>query len=205
MCHHRMITDRWSMEGGGMNTRRVAVPAVSILLLAILLACRVGTPTPTEAVPTSTPTLRPTSTPLPTITPLPSPTPLPGNAYILEKAKVDYVDFFEGGAEAPAYGERVYAVKFAKSSSRYIYAEINLSYPSPPQRVDFIVDTRWYDPAGQMIAELPLEAYVDAGWTSSAHAVGRGWDKPGKWIAGKYKVESYISGQLVASGSFEVD
>jgi hypothetical protein len=200
-----MINDRWFIEGDGMNTRRAVVPAISILLLAVLLACRIGTPTPTEAVPTATPTSRPTSTPLPTITPLPSPTPLPGNAYILEIAKVDYILFFEGGVETPPYGERVYAVKFARSRSRYIYAEINLSYSSPPQRVDFIVVTRWYNPEGQVFAEPEMQSYIEPDWTSSAHVTWRGWDKPGKWAVGVYKVEFYISGHLVASDSFEVD
>jgi len=188
-----------------MNTRRTVVPAISILLLAVLLACRIGTPTPTEAVPTATPTLRPTSTPLPTITPLPSPTPMPGNAYILDKAKVTSVLFFEGGVETPAYGERVYAVKFAKSRSRYIHAEINLECPSPPQRVDFIVVTRWYNPEGRVFAEPELQSYIEPDWTSSAHVAWRGWDKPGKWAVGVYKVEVYVSGQLLGSGSFEVE
>ena len=187
-----------------MDTRRTALIVSAIILPGVVLACRVGTPTPTESIPLATPTRFATHTPLPTITPLPSPTRPPGNAYILQKAKVTGVNFYEGGPESPPYGERDYAVKFARSSSRYIYGEINFEYPAPGESIDFVVDTRWYGPDGEVVAEQPMETYVESDWTSSAHISGRGWDQPGKWAVGNCKVEFYVSGQMVATGSFEI-
>ena len=78
------------------------------------------------------------------------------------------------------------------------------STPSRAERVDFAVDSRWYDAAGDLFSEQSMDAWFEADWTSSAHAAGYGWDEPGKWTAGEYRVELLISGQPVISGTFEI-
>jgi hypothetical protein len=185
-----------------VNNRRIVSVTSAILLLMAALACRVGTPTPT--VTTSPPTPTPSRTPLPTITPLPSLTPPPGDAVVLQQATVTDLFFFEGGTEPPDYGERSYDTRFSRARSRYIYYEINFEYPEPGERVDFAIDSRWYDAAGDLFNEQSMDAWFEADWTSSAHAAGYGWDKPGKWTAGEYRVELLVSGQPIISGTFEI-
>ncbi len=187
-----------------MDTRRAVLLMTGAILAVLALACRIGTPTPSAVPPSATPTRFATPTSLPTITPLPSPTPPPGNTFILQNATVTDVKFFEGGSDSPHYGERDYAVQFAKSRSRYIYCEVNLEYEEPGEHIDFVINMDWYDPHGKVFAEQAMDAYVEADWTSSVHASGRGWEKPGKWEVGAYRVESYISGQMVASGTFTI-
>lgn len=179
------------------------LPIVSIaILLLTTWACAVGTPTPTSSPQTPTPT--PTRTPLPTITPLPTPTSPPGNAYVLEHAKATDLLFFEGGATSPAYGERNYNTSFNRARGRYIYYEVSFEYEEPGERIDFVLDSRWYDAAGKMFHEHRMDAWLEADWTSSVHSTGYGWARPGQWTAGAYRVELFIGGQPVISGTFEM-
>jgi hypothetical protein len=171
-------------------------------LLILTLACAVGTPTPTALPQTPTPTA--TRTPLPTITPLPTPTPPPGNAYVLENARATELLFFEGGAESPPYGERTYATRFNRARARYIYYEVSFEYPEPGERIDFALDSRWYDPGGNVFNENRMDAWFEPDWTSSVHSTGFGYDRPGQWKAGQYRVELFVGGQPVISGTFEI-
>jgi hypothetical protein len=141
---------------------------------------------------------------LPTITPLPTPTPPPGNAYVLEHTKATELLFFEGGAQSPSYGERTYNTSFSRLRSRYIYFEVSFEYEEPGERVDFVLDSRWYDGTGKMINEQSMDAWFEPDWTSSVHSTGYGYDRPGRWTAGEYRVELLISGQTVISGTFEI-
>jgi hypothetical protein len=187
-----------------METRRAVLLVSAASMVASALACRVGTPTPAVVLPTATPIQFPTPTSLPTITPLPSPTPPPGNAFILQKATVTAVKFFEGGPESPPYGERNYAVQFPRFGTRYVYCEISLEYAESGEHMDFVIDMDWYDPGGTQFAEQAMLAYAEADWTSSVHAAGRGWEKPGKWDPGAYRVDLTVSGQMLASSSFTI-
>lgn len=173
-------------------------------LLIVTLACAVGTPTPTVLPQTPTPT--PTRTPLPTITPLPTLTPPPGNAFVLEKARATELLFFESDANSPPYGERTYATRFNRARARYIYYEVSFEYAEPGERIDFALDSRWYDldSGGTVFNEHRMDAWFEPDWTSSVHSTGFGWDRPGKWKAGQYLVELFVSGQMVISGTFEI-
>lgn len=184
-----------------MRKSLLSITSLSALLV-VTWACAVGTPTPTAVVQTSTPTA--TRTPLPTITPLPTPTPPPGNAFVLENAKATDLLFFEGGATSPPYGERSYATSFNRARARYIYYEVSFEYPEPGKRIDFALDSRWYAADGSLFNEHRMDAWFEPDWSSSVHSTGYGWDRPGQWQPGQYRVELFVGGQPVISGTFEI-
>jgi len=175
------------------------------LLLAVVLACRLGTPTPSpEPTPAAAYTPLPTITPLPEASPTSPPTPTSSDAYIIDVAQVTEVLFFESGAGMPPVEEREYATRFPKSTARYINYELNLEYPPPERRNEFVIQAVWYGPDGEVFAEDSMDGYIESDWTYSAHASGQGWEEPGKWPVGQHTVELSVGGVLLASGSFEI-
>ncbi len=175
------------------------------LLLVWAMACRLGTPTPSpEPTPAAANTPLPTITPLPEASPTSPPSPASLDAYIIDVAQVTEVLFFESGAGMPPVEEREYATGFPRSTARYINYELNLEYPAPQRRIEFVIQAVWYDPDGEIFAEGSMDGYIESDWTSSHHASGQGWEEPGKWPVGEHTVELSVGGVLLATGSFEI-
>jgi hypothetical protein len=169
------------------------------------MACRLGTPTPSpEQTPAATNTPLPTITPLPEPSPTSPPTPTSSDSVITDVAQVTEVLFFESAAGMPAVEEREYATRFPKSTARYINYQLNLEYPPPERRIEFVIKAVWYDPDGEIFAEGSMDGYIESDWTYSAHASGQGWEEPGKWPVGEHTVELSVGGVLLASGSYEI-
>jgi hypothetical protein len=123
--------------------------------------------------------------------------PIPG-------VRVTEVKFFEAGYNAPALGKRVYQARFDHRTSHYIYWELNLSCPALASRVDFTINATWYNPNGTVFGQQSLNTFADAGWTAPVFNYGRGWQRAGNWRRGLYRVELFVNGSLIATGSFQV-
>jgi hypothetical protein len=123
--------------------------------------------------------------------------PLPG-------AHVTEVKFFESGYDAPELGHRTYQTRFDHRTARYVNWELNTSCPALPSRVDFTINATWYNPNGTVFAQQSLNTYADAGWTTPVFNFGRGWRKAGNWKRGFYRVELFVNGSRVATGSFQI-
>jgi len=61
-----------------------------------------------------------------------------------------------------------------------------------------------YKPDGSLLGRPTYSSYVKSGWTNSYHSQVWGWKTPGNWQRGRYRVEIYIEGEKVTSGSFEI-
>ncbi len=124
------------------------------------------------------------------------------------RATVNSLQFFESSKEVPPYGQRAYEHRFAKSKARLINWELLLDWePTPSTQkpvTDFTIKSIWYRPDGSVLTRQPKEAHRDADWTQSYHLLGYGWESPGNWEPGSYRVDLYIEGKKVASGSFEI-
>lgn len=118
-------------------------------------------------------------------------------------AAVTGLYFYEGN-EIPPFGQRTYGTEFGREQARHINWELRLKHPSPAQRQDFSIYARYYDPQGQLLTEHSISSYILPGWTDSNHSSGWGWDEPGQWQPGSYRVEIQIGGQTVSTGSFVV-
>jgi tetratricopeptide (TPR) repeat protein len=115
-----------------------------------------------------------------------------------------FLNFYEQGSNDIPKKQRHYKTQFSKSTSRYINWELNLSHPAPGKRIDFEIEAVYSRPDGNVMAKYKSKSYVKSEWTYSYHGSGWGWKTPGQWPRGKYRVEIYIKGEKVTSGSFEI-
>ncbi len=119
-------------------------------------------------------------------------------------AKVTSLRFFESGYNAPPREQRVYSDQFDKSVTRYINWEINLEHPAPGHRIDFVIEQLWYRPNGSLMSRQTFNTSLNPEWTSSYFHHSYGWRNPGNWSNGSYRVDLFVGGQKVTSGSFEI-
>jgi hypothetical protein len=124
--------------------------------------------------------------------------PVPG-------ASFKEIKFFESGYTPPALGSRTYQVQFNHRASRYINWELHVTCPSVASRVNFTIYATWYYPNGTVFANQTVQTYADSGWTEPVFNSGRGWQQAGNWKHGTYRVDLYVNGNRIGSGSFTVD
>jgi hypothetical protein len=120
-------------------------------------------------------------------------------------ATVTSLRFFEKarGEQVPE-GKREYANRFKASKSRAIYWELSLDHPPLGQRKNLIIRSVCYGPDGSVFGEGELNTYVEANWGKSKHIYGWGFDEPGHWKDGKYRVDLFVGDKKITSGSFEI-
>lgn len=121
------------------------------------------------------------------------------------KANTTSLKFYEQGTEEIPHEQRVYKNQFSKQDSRRICWELNLEYPAIEQkRVDFDIIAKYYNPDGTLRAEYPMACYAEAGWETSWYSGYHGWDKPGNWKPGEYRVDIFYKDRKIASDYFEI-
>lgn len=118
-------------------------------------------------------------------------------------ARATSVVFFEGPSTTPAAAQRVYTQKFPRTTSRYIYWQVNLRHQPLGRRADFELKAVWYRD-GTLWREQSRNSWVEASWTDSHHSWSWGSATPPYWTAGEYTVDIYIENEKVASGQFEI-
>ena len=118
-------------------------------------------------------------------------------------AAVTHFKFFESVAERLPVEPRLYGVRFDARSARWIKTEFGLVYPAAPSATTFGVECVYVFPDGSA-HPVRLERRVQAGWTVSVHSAALGWDDPGHWPAGSYKISCWHNGNQIAAGEFEV-
>ncbi len=130
--------------------------------------------------------------------------PEPDNILTVLNAEVLDLKFFERGDFPPVREQRVYSNRFAKETSRYIYWELLLDFPSPQRRIDFSIEAIYSRDDGTLFGQHSIDCSVEPGWHNSYHFRGQGWDDPGQWPVGTYRVDLFSEGVIIASGSFEI-
>jgi hypothetical protein len=123
-------------------------------------------------------------------------------------ARVNALRFYESGPEDPPPEEIVYAQRFASDATRYINWELDIDYPAPGRRIDFEITEIWYQDNGtssweEIFRDVDIHN-VEADWKGSYHWEGYGFDNPGNWAIGLYRVDLYVAGKQIASEQFEI-
>ena len=67
-----------------------------------------------------------------------------------------------------------------------------------------VIDTVFFRNDGGTFAQQSTEVAVNANWTSLWHSAGSGWNDPGQWAVGRYRVELSIENELAATAWFEI-
>ncbi len=118
-------------------------------------------------------------------------------------ASLTHLRFFQSlGGRVPVEG-RLYGNRFDGRSARWIKTEFGLVYPEVAAPVTFTVECVYTFPDGTL-RPVSIERKVPAGWTGSVHAQGVGWEQPGSWPSGVYRVSCRSEGREFAAGSFEI-
>lgn len=112
------------------------------------------------------------------------------------------IKFFEKGADPLPKSERKFGNRFAKETTRFIKLEVDIDYPEAQNLIEF----EWtYTLDGPVeLEEFTIESKIKAGWDGSLHIMGPGWEVPGNWDVGTYKVELYIDGTKIGENAFEI-
>jgi len=120
------------------------------------------------------------------------------------RADVAGVRFYERGHETLPFGKRKYASRFAASSARRICWEVELEHTKPGRNIDVTIESAWYRPDGSSYGMYTKNCTIQSGWNGSFHTDNLGWDEPGHWKPGKYRVDLTIAGEGIATGYFEI-
>ena len=155
-----------------------------------------GIKTATTYVTVSAPPPPPTPVVQPVVGNMPS-LPVPG-------ANFQALKFFESAFNPPALGSRVYATQFDHRTARYVSWELNLTCPPPSSRIDFTINATYYYPNGTVFNSQDVASFVNAGWPGLVFNSGRGWQRPGLWKRGTYRVDLTVNGNRIASGYFTI-
>jgi hypothetical protein len=118
--------------------------------------------------------------------------------------------FVSDGITKSVFGKREYSARFPQRSTKYIYWELGLKHPAPGAKITFSIEAVWYKPDGSILyigstTKESINTYIESSWKDSLHSdKGVGWTEAGKWSPGLYRVDLFISGKKVDSGSFEI-
>lgn len=132
--------------------------------------------------------------------------PIVGNlpGFPIPGASFKEMKFFEGTYDPAPLGKRTYQLQFDHRTSRFIFWELDLTCPSVAQRLNFTIFATWYNPDGSIFANQTMNTYAEVGWTEPVYNTGRGWQRPGNWKRGTYRVELFVNGNRIGTGSFTV-
>jgi hypothetical protein len=137
---------------------------------------------------------------------------LPSESYMQAKGnfisslnvKATKLRFYEGGVGQHPVDTRKYNSRFFQSKSRNIYWQVDLEHAKSVKKTHFKIKAVYIRADGTVFVEQELDTYLEPQWTSSHHSYGYGWKEPGNWPAGTYRVDLFIEGHKIASGSFTI-
>jgi hypothetical protein len=120
------------------------------------------------------------------------------------RATVDSVRFFESGYDSPPLDQRRYATTFARRSARYIFVELRLSHPAPDGPESARVTCTYYRSDGIVLGKPADEVRPTPGTEATYWDFWWGWEDPGNWAPGTYRVECSAEGRVIAEKTFQI-
>ena len=108
---------------------------------------------------------------------------------------LDQIGFYEGthSSTAPDWGSPEIKTTFAKDSARSIFTLIQLKNNLWLQSDQvFKLAVRYIHPDGSQVGEEVIETRLPTDWESIDLSSGWGWNEPGQWDAGFYRVELWL-------------
>jgi ankyrin repeat protein len=119
--------------------------------------------------------------------------------------RVDTIQFYEGGENAPERSQIVYLSRLPRSSTRFVYCELegkNLFYNVSNN--DIKLSFRYYYPDGSLMGEPSYDITISSDWDDTFLYGSYGWVEPGNWSVGTYAVEAFINGNKVGDAQFSI-
>jgi hypothetical protein len=125
----------------------------------------------------------------------------------LLNANVTDLKFFSSDDDTLApIGKRFYTKSFSRTLTPYINWELNLIHPKPGRRVDFKIEDIWFGPNKNEIYRSSRDFYIDEDSlkSSQSNSLSRNNFSSKAWKDGYYRVDLYIDGKKIASGTFKI-
>lgn len=115
--------------------------------------------------------------------------------------------FFESGYGVPAYEQRNYTTYFSQSATRYVNFEVSFINDLYMVRDQLpILTVNYYSPDGSFFGtEMVDTVVVKKEWYNSWLSGGYGWQMPGNWKRGTYRVEVFLGSQKITEGRFTIN
>ena len=124
--------------------------------------------------------------------------------WFINQVEIDEFRFFNAGEDPIASAQRDYSHNFGQTNARVIYCELDLNHTRPGENKAFVMQAVYHDPDGVVYGDVVIKPVVEAGRTSSNWVLGYGWDDPGNWDVGTYRVDVYVGNEKITSDSFEI-
>jgi hypothetical protein len=124
--------------------------------------------------------------------------------------KLSGIRFFEKGTLGPSEEPPMYTTRFDAARSRYVAAEVTLALPAtgdsktPRPSGNYAVRCQYFLPGGRMLADPGLEFWIRADDSTSTSTTAVGWEDPGHWVPGSYRVICSESGRSLGEATFQV-
>jgi hypothetical protein len=106
--------------------------------------------------------------------------------------RIEKLRLFECGGTLPEEDDRVFADRFPRSSTRYVYFQVDARNPREHIENEYAIVAKYYSPDGSVMGTMEQKSTARPGWGTFWHCRGRGWEQPGHWQPGKYRVEVAI-------------
>jgi hypothetical protein len=127
------------------------------------------------------------------------------NLDFIEKIKAEPILLYKGEYDLePPEDVRTYETEFSRLDTRYIYWEVMLTYPK-------LMDKKWvkfqyvfYSPDGSVMDSDYYALEFEKDSTQSLHSMGIGYDQPGDWEMGDYRVEIYLNSERIGEKHFVI-
>lgn len=110
--------------------------------------------------------------------------------------------FFAGDGQFSEAAARQFASSFPASSTKYVWFTVELQNPWRYISCDYELVARYYRPDGSK-HEITRKFAIPAECPTFSHSSAIGWDTPGKWAPGQYRVEVLVDGRQ-RSGEFAI-
>ena len=120
------------------------------------------------------------------------------------RGDVTHLKFYEASGDDLFNGKKSYGKVFYRAFTRHICFELRVQCPeSKSVRQNFSLENVWFKGKAEFYSST-IDTYIDKDWSSSLHKKCRGYDAPGEWEPGKYRVEIKHEGNLIANESFQI-
>ena len=117
----------------------------------------------------------------------------------------EFLKFFESGQVIPEGAGFNYTTRFPKSKTRYVNYLVgvkNLLWNVENQRP--LIIGRYFDPEGSLLAEVEASVDIPSAWENADIFHGWGWDEPGNWAEGTYRLEILFGSKKISEKKFTV-
>jgi hypothetical protein len=120
------------------------------------------------------------------------------------QAKFTGIRFFETPKEIVAAEQRQYSQVFEAAQSRYVAIELSFTRPANAPVAEFTTNCNIFKPDGTSFGQVTLRFAPRAEWTAFINAGQWGYETPGHWAKGVYRVACTTDGRWIADSAFEV-